>query len=283
MKFVCFLLALIGMMMPVEAAHVSAFPNGIDDGSEVLTVDLPIVMYHKVKNSTGKYIITPEQLEDDFTAILESGFTPVFMSEVIDWVDGHGELPAKPIVITFDDGYYNNLYYGVPLAQKLGIKFMFNPVTEYSRRAVNSKEPCNPAYSYATWDQMKEAVDSGVVEIGNHSHKMHEFKPRFGIARLSSESHEEYAEALKNDILQAQAILQQCGIPKPLTFAYPFGKYSKEGREVLCELGFRAMLTCTEKVSKVTKGDPTSLYNLGRFNRDGGMSTARLIKNISKV
>jgi peptidoglycan/xylan/chitin deacetylase (PgdA/CDA1 family) len=250
-------------------------------GAEVQTCKLPIVMYHKVlKRHISKYSVSPDQLREDFTAILDAGFTPVFMSEVIDFVEGNGKLPEKPIVITFDDGYYNNLYYALPIAKELGVKFMMYPVTGYSKFTIDTKDESNPNYSHVTWEQIKEGVDSGLIEMGNHSHKMHSFKPRFGISKLNAESDEEYETRLKADIEEAQTLIENCHVPRPMTFAYPFGKYSAKAREVLIDMGFHALLTCNERVSTITKGDPKSIHALGRFNRDGDMSTERLLKKI---
>ena len=242
---------------------------------------LPIVMYHQVLKSTnGKYTVTPTQLESDFRAILDAGFTPVFMSEVINWVDGKGSLPAKPIVITFDDGNYNNIFYGLPIAKELGVKFMINPVTSFSQHSVDHKDTENPNYSHIAWWNMKDAHDTGLVEFGNHTHKMHKFRPRFGISKIAGENDDEYRTALNTDIEEAQSLLEKCGLPRPLTFAYPFGKYSTEARDHLVEMGFRAMLTCNEHITTIKKGDPTSLYTLGRYNRDGAWSTNTLMQKI---
>ena len=278
MRFLVGFLALVAGLVPYSASSMEVAAKDTPQ-----TRELPIVMYHNIlKSRNGRYALSPEKLENDFTAILSAGFTPVFMSEVIDWVDGKGSLPNKPIVITFDDGHYNNLYYGLPIAKKLGVKFMINPVTSFSKHTADSGDHSNPNYSHITWAQMKEAVDSGLVEIGNHTHRMHRFKPRFGILKMDSENFDDYTAALKSDIEYAQELIEQSGVPRPLTFAYPFGKYSKDSRELLVDMGFRALLTCNERVSTITQYDSTTLHNLGRFNRDGGISIEKLIQKICK-
>jgi len=239
-------------------------------------------MYHNVlKSRTGKYVVSPTQLEKDFRAILEAGLTPVHMSEVIAWVDGKGELPARPVVITFDDGHYNNLHYGLPIAKELGVKFMIYPVTSFSKFSVESGDHSNPNYSHITWEQMGEACATGLVEFGNHSHNMHKFKPRFGILKMSSEDEGTYAQNLRDDINSAQDLIEQSASARPTTFAYPFGKFDKESKQLLLDMEFRALLTCTEGVSIIKQGQPETLHNLKRINRNGSMSTERLIKRIA--
>ena len=256
---------------PVSASQE---PEFLSDNALIL----PILMYHKVlKSKKGKYTIHPDQLEKDFIAIKEAGFETVFMSEVIDWVDDKGTLPNKPIVITFDDGQYNNLFYGLEIARRHNMKIVLNPVTSFSKFSTDSGDHSNPNYSHMTWTQMKEAVDTGLVEFGNHTHNMHKFKPRFGVTKKSGESMEEYTKVLKKDIQTAQDLMTQAGVPTPTSFAYPFGKYSKESKSILLDMGFRALLTCNEGVNTLKKGDETTLHSLRRHNRDGWMTTDEVI------
>jgi len=248
---------------------------------QALEIRLPIIMYHNILNHRkGKYVVSQKQLESDFRAILDNGFTPVFMSQVIDWVDGKGTLPDKPIVITFDDGHYNNLHYGLPLAKELGIKFMINPVTGFSKFSVESGDHSNPNYSHITWEQMGEAHKSGHIEFGNHTHSMHKFKPRFGIMRMGGEDDTTYASNIRDDIQKSQQHFVESGVPAPLTFAYPFGKYSTSSRGHLIDMGFRALLTCNEWINTIRQGDPASLHKLGRFNRDGHLSTEQVLTKL---
>ena len=245
------------------------------------SVRLPILMYHHVLNSrTGKYIVNEKQLEQDFIFLKNEGYTPVFLSEVIDWVDGRGNLPKKPIVLTFDDGHYSNLHYALPLAKKHDVKFMVFPVTAFSKFTTESNDHSNPNYSHLTWLQIREMAESGLVEFGNHSHNMHKIRPRFGVLRTKSETVDAHREKLTNDLETAQTLIEQSGAPRPTSFAYPFGKYSKQTQAIVKDMGFRAILTCSEGVSVIKRNHPESLYELKRFNRDGHRSTENVFKRL---
>lgn len=63
------------------------------------------------------------------------------MTELINYVYNDASLPEKPIIITFDDGYYNNLSYAVPLLHKYNMKAVVSIVGEYSDRYTESDEP----------------------------------------------------------------------------------------------------------------------------------------------
>ena len=64
----------------------------------------------------------------------------------------------------------------------------------------------------------------------------------------------------------------------PSTFVYPFGAMSKSTPDIIKEMGFSATLLCREKVSTVTR-DPESLYALGRFLRESGISSKEFFEN----
>lgn len=273
--------AVAGMSFFMDAVMVSGATKGEAVDSRD-TIELPILMYHKVlKSRKGKYVVSPAQLEKDFIAIKEAGYNTVHLSEVIAWVDGKGSLPDKPIVLTFDDGHYDNMHYAFPLAKEHGIKFMINPVTSFSKFTTETGDHSNANYSHLTWEQIGELARSGVVEFGNHTHAMHKFKPRFGITQVGGETIEEYTQRLREDITKAQDLIEASGAPRPLTFAYPFGKFTKEGRQVLIDMGFRAILTCTDGVSVIRKGDEKSLHNLKRINRDGWLNSKIVLESIS--
>ena len=59
----------------------------------------------------------------------------------------------------------------------------------------------------------------------------------------------------------------------PLAYAFPFGSFSPESTEILKECGFRITLTCEEKINKIKKAEPDSLFGLGRYNRPEGISS----------
>ena len=74
-------------------------------------VRVPVIMYHAVMDDAsrlGKYVISPEELESDFKWLSENGYTAVLSEDLINYTENGAALPEKPILLTFDDGYYNN-------------------------------------------------------------------------------------------------------------------------------------------------------------------------------
>ena len=239
-------------------------------------VKLPVLMYHSVlKSKSGTYIVSPSQLEQDFRQLAEHGYTAVTSRQVIDYVDGKGNLPAKPIMITFDDGHYNNMYYALPLLKKYNMVAILNVIGKFSDFTTSSGDVDNPNYSHVTWDEVAEMSNGGTMEIGNHTYNMHNYKPRFGIAQKCGETDEQYVAALKNDIGKLQKILFEHTGKQCRVLAYPFGKYSSLAEQ-------RLMFTCNEGVSTIYRGKPDSLYKLKRINRSGQYDTATVMNKIEK-
>lgn len=241
--------------------------------------DIPIIMYHSVlENKSGNYCVTPEMLKEDIEYLKNHGYEPIFIEDIINFCEGEGTLPKKPVVISFDDGYFNNYYYAYPIIKEEDFKANLNVIGGFCDFSTTSGDSDNLNYSYLTWKEIKELHDSNLFEIGNHTYKMHNFKPRFGIKKKADESENDYKLALEKDILWLENKLKNdCGFNTQV-FAYPFGEYNDEGEKILRDLGFKAFLTCNEGINKVRSGDTKVLSHLKRINRTGLLSTKEFFK-----
>ncbi len=251
--------------------------NSSDDG-----IDLPVIMYHAImedKSRVGKYVITPELFESDLKYLKENGYTPILMDDLIKYTeDFFAILPEKPILITFDDGYYSNYFYAFPLLKKYNMKAVISILGKYSNE-MPASEKQNPRYSHVSWDQMREMVDSGLVEIQNHTYNMHtRTSARVGAKKNKNESLSEYERVLANDVLKLQDLIYQNLGYTPTTFAYPFGEYTDSADEILKSFGFKVVLRCRERPNKITKGQ--DFIQLNRYNRGYGESSERFFNKI---
>ena len=263
--------------MPLSAVSVAR------DSARQDAVIMPVIMYHTILNSRdGVYIVSEAQLENDLKELIARGYEFVFPSEVAEFVSGEGSLPEKPVMLTFDDGHYNNLYYGLPILEKYGAKANINIIGRFSEYTTASGEVDNPNYSHLTWEEIATMWDSGVFEVGNHTYDMHNYKPRYGIAPKSGESEQAYRAALKSDISRLQEKIYAAANRYPTTFAYPFGKYNDVAREVLASLGFTVMMTCNEGVNVLRKGETERLSYIRRYNRSGRYSTRDFLDRIAR-
>ena len=243
-------------------------------------IDLPVLMYHSVCNiGVGDYVVSPKILESDFAFLKERGYETVSVKEVVNFVEKGTKLPQKPVLITFDDGFYNNLKYALPLLEKYGFKATVNVVGIFSARD-NGKKKRSSSYSYMNEKELAEIHKSGIVEIGNHSYDMHALKGRRGVMKKRGESEDEYKKTFTSDCKKCHDYIKHaCGIDTKV-FAYPFGSYSSSTPKLLKSLGYDAVLTCAEGVNRLRKGDTDRIMWLKRVIRSAKLSEKRYFEKL---
>lgn len=243
-------------------------------------VKLPVIMYHSILRSTrgSAYIITPAQLESDLAYLQAQGFTSVTVSELTAFARGEAALPEKPVMLTFDDGHYNNVFYAEPLLAAYGMRGVLAVVGSFSDRSVREGAQ-NPNFSYVTWDDMTALAARGVFELENHSYRMHvPSGPRPGCAQRRDESDAEYEQAIRADLGELQERVFEVTGRRPEAFVYPFGLFTARLENILQDMGFACTMTCTYGVNFLTPGDPNALFGLKRVLRDGGTSVQNILE-----
>ena len=275
-------LALVFAAVLIVLAAAASVEKAVTTAGEVQDgLALPIIMYHSVLKDTaksGKYVITPDAFEQDLKFLQSSGYTAVFMSDVIDYVKSGKELPPKPIVLTFDDGHLNNETYILPLLEKYNQKAVISIVGEYTQRFSDNPDE-NPNYAYMSWKNVREVIDSGRVEIQNHSYNMHSLGKRKGTHKIKGESSEHYHSELVSDVEKMQKACEENLGYVPNVFTYPFGSISLESCDYLKEIGFSATLSCGEGMNYITD-DPECLFLLKRCIRTDTRSVEQILNKI---
>lgn len=236
--------------------------------------ELPVLMYHSVcAYHNNDYVLHPDKFESDLVWLLDHGYEPIFLSEAEAFCEG-APLPEKPVVITFDDGYYNNLSVVLPIAKRHNAKCEINIVGSYVEEGPEKR---SDIYSYLTAEEIAALRETGLFEIGNHSYDMHRRDKRQGAAARKYESDEDYERALSADSEKCRELLERvCGAHTRI-FALPYGLYSKSTVRILGELGYRWVLSCEEGTNRIERGED-GVHKLRRFNRPNRYSTETFFK-----
>ena len=175
---------------------------------------VPILMYHSILKDpkrAGMHVLSPDTLEQDLRYLKDHGYTTVSIQQLIDAVYQDAPLPDKPVVLTFDDGYLNNLTYVLPLLEKYDMKATISIVGAYTEQAEREDDE-NPNYAYLKKQRIAEMAQSGRFEIGVHSYDMHGQKTRKGSAKNKGESTGQYQAVFRADTEQCVALLAECGV-----------------------------------------------------------------------
>lgn len=265
-------IACIALMLVVLGSAISA-EDGQINGRRLMGI-----MYHQVlkdESRSGRYIISPAELEADLAYLSENGFVSVLPSDIVNVVDNNGVLPEKCVMITFDDGYETGLYYVLPLLEKYNMKAVINIVGSYTDEYTEiACEGEHLSYAYLTWDEIKRLSDSGRVEIGSHTYSMHNNSDgRKGCSKLDSETDEEYRSTLLQDLSALSEKLLAVTGKKPLSFAYPYGIISEGSEEVVSKTGARVLMTCCELPSII---NDSGRIVINRYNRESGRPVSEI-------
>lgn len=193
---------------------------------------VPVLLYHHLDPATeGRdgAIISVEAFAAQMAWLREHGFTAITTAELADWLDGKGELPPRPVLITFDDGYYSNYEYAYPLLRDNGLRAALFVVT--------TTLGVDTAFAHVTYEDLREMAEAGVFEPQIHSYDGHRLVD--GEPVLLSWTSEE----LQADLDLFLAGFAEAGLPTPIAYAYPFGAYSEQTLEVMRDNGIRLGLT----------------------------------------
>jgi len=242
-------------------------------------VFLPVIMYHSIiENPQTDYQLSPEMFADDLYYLYANGYETVSVSQLHAYTEGKADLPEKPVLLTFDDGFYNNLSLALPILEEYNMCAVVSIVGYYTENNAE-KDPHIDSYSYLTWEDIQKLLQSGRIEIGSHTYNLHSNENRAGCSIRYGEDKDAYTAMLREDLEKVQAgMLEHTGIV-PEIFAYPYGFVCRESIPVLKEMGFICTLTCREQGNYITY-HPECLYQLDRYNRNPAESTEAFFSRI---
>lgn len=182
---------------------------------------IPILYYHyiaenpnakdKTRNSLS---VSPDKFEAQMDYLSKNGYTPISLDTLYGIFNKQTQSPAKPVVLTFDDGYIDFYSNAFPILKR----FNFHSVVFIPTGLVGQ------GY-YMNWDQIKELQASGLVFFEAHT---------VNHANLVSQS---YASILKQLTDSKNILFSQTGYPVNF-IAYPYGSSSNSVHTAARQAGF---------------------------------------------
>jgi peptidoglycan/xylan/chitin deacetylase (PgdA/CDA1 family) len=176
------------------------------------TKGLPVLLYHKVSlTHEDGLTIKPAALEKQLQYLRSRGYQTVSVREVLAFQENRTPLPKKPVMISFDDGFVNNLELACPLLRKHQCKAVFF-IPSSGIGKTNFWD--NTGEHLMSTEQLK-SLDQGLFEIALHSFDHKNYKHMT-------------PEEIKTDITRSMEVFTQNGIGFVPGFAYPYGGRPKD-------------------------------------------------------
>jgi peptidoglycan/xylan/chitin deacetylase (PgdA/CDA1 family) len=198
-----------------------------DPGAPAATAKIPVLMYHEIagrQDTTSRLGVTPEAFASQLAYLREEGFTTISVARLASALAGEpGQLPARPVVITFDDGFADFHGAALPLLRQYGFTATVFVTTGWIADA-GPHETGNRPGCMLSWSQISEAAEAG-MEIGAHSHahpQLDQLPPG----------------TLREELVTSKALLED-GLARAVPgLAYPYGYSNARVRRVAREVGY---------------------------------------------
>lgn len=230
------------------------FLTSLFDRNEQIAVNIkpkkvyaPILLYHKLikVEPQDSYSVSPEIFDQQLTWLEDNGYTVISMENLYSALAGDGDLPANPVVITFDDGDSNQYSNALPILKKHRMKATF-----FIKLNNIGKE------GGMSWSQIKTLSRAGMT-IGSHS--------------VNHDNMSQMDETtMRYELVQSKKILEKEIGEKIKFFAYPGGAYSQATIKATEDAGYLAAVTTHHNVyQQIRKKD--DLYTLARVHIDDEM------------
>ena len=193
---------------------------------------IPVLMYHKVSpGKKEKYRISPERFASQMEYLSGKGYQTISPDDLLEFVNPaparRGEikeekvLPNRPVLIAFDDGYKDNFTYAYPILKRYDFRATIFLVTRYMGK---KNGWCKGGEEMLSRKEIEEMRREG-FSFGSHTHT------HPNLLELSRDK-------VLSEIRDSKRILEE-RLGEPIKFfAYPYGKFNSQIRDMVKEAGY---------------------------------------------
>ena len=217
---------------------------------------IPVLMYHRIWPGTRDRITqTPEQLTEQWNYLHGQGYHTLSLDEYLDIANGKKKNNGRNVLITFDDGYYNNLTYAYPLLKQFQFKATIFIIGDTLEGNLNEDDPLQKKMNV---DELK-SLNPEIIQLAMHGFHHENFKTTS-------------LQEIKNAIRKSINSFHAHGLPLHKSIAYPYGgrpadkKQFDELKRWMHEQGIEAAFRIGNEVSSVPA---TDLYEIKRIDIRG--------------
>lgn len=250
----------IGKPAPTElvedtrSKEITTIPTPI---KSILTpVRVPILLYHYVEYVRDKkdtirqsLNVNPNIFEEQVTTLQQAGYTFITAKQLGEVIDGKAQLPLSPVLITFDDGYWDLDTVVLPILKKYHVKATAYIVPGFIGNTNNLSST-----------QLQDVINSGLVDVGAHTVHHVSLKGKlFPIAQY--------------EIEKSKALLEQTYHIGVVSFAYPNGSFDQQAINIVRDAGF------TTAVSTIPGIEQSNSNRFFLYRLRPGYKTGQILLN----
>lgn len=221
---------------------------------------LLVLSYHDIRDDVAPkgdpdpYAVSTTHFAQHLDWLRAHGYRPVSVQAVLDARAGRAPLPDRAVLLTFDDGLRSVYTHAFPLLRAYGYPALVAPVTGWMELPPGGTVPYGPRDftrdDFLTWAQLREMQDSGLVEVGSHSHDLHGGLPGnpFGnqtpaaVTRIwdqarGYESEDAWRARIAADLQTSRDLLERQLGRAPRVIVWPYAAYNRVANEIARGLG----------------------------------------------
>ena len=267
-----------------EVLQATALPD------ETVSRDVPVLMWHNLaEESSGDMTISVDTFRAQIEALHEAGFRTVSLQQLYDYVHFGTELPGKPIVLTFDDGYFSNYEYAFPILQEYDMQATIFAIG-VSVGKDTYKDTDHAMTPHFGADEAREMVASGLISVQSHTYDMHQWplfedgnaQVRETLLPFDGEADADYEAAVEADFAESRELLESITGQPVNALAFPEGAYVTLTQDALRSAGAELTFTTVRAVNTVVKGLPQSLCAMPRFGMTESTDMTALVAELEQ-
>ncbi|ENY5351877.1 polysaccharide deacetylase family protein [Klebsiella aerogenes] len=236
---------------------------------------IPLLTYHHIlrdeENSRFRHTSTTTSVRafsNQMTWLRDQGYTTLTMYQLEGYLRNKVNLPARSVVITFDDGLKSVNRYAYPILKQYGFHATAFIISSRIKRHPQKWDP--KSLQFMSISELRQIQD--VFDVQSHTHFLHRVDAARHPILLSRNYHN-----ILFDFERSRRALSQFN-PHVLYLSYPFGGYNATAVKAANDAGFHLAVTTVR--GKVKPGDnPFLLKRLYILRTDSLETMSRLISN----
>ena len=245
---------------------------------------LLVLCYHDIRDEVlpgdgDPYATSTQNFAAHLDWLAGHGYTAVNLSQVVAHVREGAPLPAKPVLITFDDGLRSLYTHAWPLLRAYDFPVVAAVVTSWIDMPAGQTVDYGPRpfgkEDFVTWAQLREMEASGLLEVASHSNDLHHgilanpqgnetpaaITRSYDAKTGRYETEPEFRRRLLDDIsTSARRIREETGTA-PRALVWPYAAYNRIGNEVAGQAG----MNITFDLEEANPPQLLDLHGLGRL------------------